>query len=231
MSRNELKDHLSTLDASDLMEKANYEEGDDGVSYEATWVLIGRWREGEDLQFLVDLLESGQSRDRSSGAYYLGEVGPVNGLKAAVTKLADDPLSACRRAFVEYVTYSDDYDEAIASGLASCLCDLHLGVRLEAIRWAARTSDERFEDFSKRVRSGAGSYVPRFPNPSSADFWNEAIARRSVRAIEIICCIRSGMPAAEIAANFPQEDSLIFESLVFREKRTERFAVSKTSAE
>ncbi|MGO8112641.1 hypothetical protein AB9E26_35440, partial [Rhizobium leguminosarum] len=52
-----------------------------------------------------DLLLSESSRDRLRGAQYLAELGQdVEGLNVAATQLADDALSDCRRAFVEYKT-------------------------------------------------------------------------------------------------------------------------------
>lgn len=51
------------------------ESGDGNFSHAAENVLLKRWREGVDIEPLAALLQSEKSRDRSRGAYYLGEIG------------------------------------------------------------------------------------------------------------------------------------------------------------
>jgi hypothetical protein len=196
---------------------------DGDLRYRVEQDLLKRWRLGFDLSFLVELIQSERSRDRLRGAYYLGELGEaIDGLKVSIMPLADDPLSDCRRAFVGYATNLGCYDEAIGAGLAKCLHDLDLYVRVTTIKWAVHVSDEAFEAFSQLVNSGVGSRKPTFRNPLSNDFWNEADLKRAMRGLDIARRIRLKEKIQDIRKDFPEEDSFVLDNLHFSQTRHER---------
>ncbi|MBB4437156.1 MULTISPECIES: hypothetical protein [Rhizobium] len=216
-------DHFDERSTSALMNIIQDKDAGNENRYAATQSVLRRWRQGVDLEFLVDLLLSESSRDRLRGAHYLAELGQeVEGLNVAATQLADDALSDCRRAFVEYTVNSGRYDQTISNALAKCLLDLNLYVRVEVINWAVHISDERFENFSQLVEAGAGWPEFRFPNPLSNDFWNASILKRAVRGLNIIRCIRDGKGIEQIKKDFPEEDSFIFDIVQFSKTRRER---------
>lgn len=204
------------------MQQVNHGSDDAELNYRLGEELIERWRRGSDLEFLVDLLRSEKSGERLLGAYYLGEVGGIDGLKGPAIELADDVLSNCRRAFVDYVRSSGCYDDTIADALAKCLLDLDLYVRVTTMRWAIQTSAETFEPFSRLVESGAGGFEPKFRNPLSNDFLNESSLRRATRGLDIVRRLRDGGKIQEIRQNFPEEDSFVFDNFLFWEARRER---------
>lgn len=196
------------------------------IEYEG--LLLERWRQGVDLRFLVDFLQSEKSHDRLLGAYYLGELGvAVEGLKVAALQLASDALSDCRRAFVGYMTTSGYYDEPIANALAKCLMDLDLYVRIAAIKWAAHASEEIFVDFARLVEAGAGGLNPKFPNPISNSFWSDSSLKRATRGLNIIRFLRSGDEIQKIRTEFSEEDSFVFDSIVFSETSRQRYRLWK----
>ncbi|WP_049732963.1 hypothetical protein [Rhizobium ecuadorense] len=216
---------LSQRSTLDLMSVIHVRDSSHENKYEATESLLKRWRQGIDLGPLVNLLLSESSRDRLRGASYISELGQeVEGLNVAATRLADDALPTCRRAFVEYVENSAYYEQAVAKALAKCLLDTDLYVRSAVIAWASRTSDETFEDFSRMVGTGAGRREPRFRNPLSNDFWNESSLRRAVRGLDIIRRLREGKQIPQIRTDFPGEDSFIFDIVEFSQTRRERLA-------
>jgi len=212
-----MKTDFSTYPTEDLLRMGR--EGDS--IYEAQQCLFKRWRQGVDLQFLVDLLESEITRERSLGAYFLGEADP-HGLTDTVIKLAGDPLPECRRAFVGYMVQSNCYDEAIALGLAECLQDLELYVRVAVIRWAVFTSDERFDDFSRLVESGAGGREFRFTRPAANDFWRESERKRALRPLSIARRLRAEETVEDIRKDTPEEDNFVFDALQFSKHTFER---------
>ncbi|MBB2672936.1 UNVERIFIED_ORG: hypothetical protein GGE44_002498 [Rhizobium esperanzae] len=212
----------STLELLSLIQQRNSSHEN---KYEATQSLLKRWRQGIDLEPLINLLLSENSHDRLRGANYISELGrEVEGLNVAATKLADDALPACRRAFVEYVENSAYYEQAVAKALTKCLLDTDLYVRSAVIGWAIRTSDETFEDFSRMVATGAGRREPRFANPLSNDFWNESSLRPAVRGLDIIRRLREGKQIHQIRTDFPGEDSFIFDIVEFSQTRRDRLA-------
>ncbi|CAH1693025.1 hypothetical protein CHELA1G11_21231 [Hyphomicrobiales bacterium] len=182
MNSMEMSNNLSEISTNELMKVADYKSNPNKDSaYNATEILFKRWRCGVDTEFLVGLLESEKTYERLRGAYYLGELGgAVEGLLSSAVKLADDPLSSCRRAFVGYMITSQAYDEAIARGLAKCLLDFHLPVRLAVIKWAVGTAGKRLEKFSQLVEVRAGAVEPSFRNPLSDEFWSESSRKRAI---------------------------------------------------
>ncbi|WP_157961698.1 hypothetical protein [Acuticoccus kandeliae] len=121
---------------------------------------------------MVALIASEKSGDRLFGAYCLRELGrEVESLTPIVVQLADDIIPDCRRSFVEYVGSAGIYDEPVANGLATCMLDLNLYVRVSVIRWGARTSEERFKDFLRSVQVRSTNQELRFKNPLSNEFW------------------------------------------------------------
>lgn len=206
-----------------LLEMARYEGGRTDIAVESEKILLKRWRVGYNLDFLIELMQSKKSGDRLRGAYYLGELGEaIKELEVPATQFADDPLSDCRRAFVGYMASSGYYDEAIASGLARCLVDLDLYVRVATIQWAVHTTDDRFQEFSRLVESGVDGLEPRFSNPLSNNFWKVAIRNRATRGLNIVCRIRAGHKIKEIREQFIEEDSFVLDNILFSQTRRER---------
>jgi hypothetical protein len=223
-----MTDDISNDPTAILMERTNY-DGDDSdlsdLSYRSTRLLIGRWRQGVDLEFLIDLMRSEKSRDRLRAAYYLVEIGdPIEELKAPATEFASDPLSYCKRAFVAYMTASGYYDKTIAKALERSLAEIDLYVRATAIKWAIQTSDDRFEDFSRLALAGTGRFELKFHNPLANDFWGASLQRRASRALEIIRRLRDGEEIQHIRAELIEEDSFVFDTLVFAKTHQERAA-------
>ncbi|MGO4125849.1 hypothetical protein AB4Z01_15715 [Inquilinus sp. YAF38] len=213
-----MKNDPSEFSAADLVSRIQSagEEDDRDFRYRAGRYLIGRWRQGIDLDPLINLLNSEKSRDRLLGAYYLCELGdPVEDLKIPVLQLADDSISYCRRAFVEFIGSARYYDEPIGIALAECLLDLDLYVRVSVLRWGIAASAEQFELFSRVVEAGAGRRVPRFPNPLSNDYWNESELKRGIRGLNIVRRIRAGEEVSQIRSEFPEEDNFVLDSINF----------------
>lgn len=220
-----MKNDLSEFSAAELLSRiqSDAEEDDRHFTYTAGRHLIDRWRLGVDLGPLVNLLQSEKSGDRLLGAYYLCELAePVEGLKSPVLRLADDSISYCRRAFVEFMANARYYDESIGIALAGCLLDLDLYVRVSVLRWGIGTSAEQLELFSGLVEAGAGGREPRFPNPLSNDYWNESELRRGIRGLNIIRRIRAGEEVPQIRGELPEEDNFVFDSLHFLRTIRER---------
>ncbi|MDT3382539.1 hypothetical protein RNI52_34760 [Labrys neptuniae] len=215
--------NISECSSEDIIKNLIPDGLDGDLRYGAEQSLLKRWRQGVDLSFLVELIQSERTRDRLRGAYYLGELGAaVDSLKTSVTHLADDPLSECRRAFVGYIMNSGYYDEAIGAGLARCLHDLDLYVRVATIKWAVQASDKTFEAFSRLVKSGVGGRKPTFRNPTSNDFWNDANLKRAMRGLDIARRTRSKENIQDIRKEFPEEDSFVLDSLHFSQTHHER---------
>ncbi|MER8785957.1 hypothetical protein [Mesorhizobium sp. M0207] len=212
-----MSEDLSKYSTEELIALARgVAENDDALSYKATGQAIRRWRNGEELEVLVKLLESERSNDRILGSYYLNEVSKkFHVLKTAATELANDTLSACRRAFVVYMTTSGYYDEEVAQPLAKCLLDLDLYVRVATIEWAIRSPQKVFQDFAKRVESGAGGLKPEFSDPLSNEFWNNSSQNRASRGLEIVRRFRSGEEIGLIRRSVVGEDSFTFDIIEF----------------
>ncbi len=165
-----MKNDPSAFSAAELVSRIQSagEDDDSDFIYRSGRYLIGRWRQGLDLEPLIDLLHSEKSGDRTLGAYYLCELAePVEGLKIPVLRLADDSISHCRRAFVEFMASARYYDEPIGIALAGCLLDLDLYVRVSVMEWGIRAPAEQFEPFSGLVEMGTRRRVPKFSNPSA----------------------------------------------------------------
>ncbi|MER8405012.1 MULTISPECIES: hypothetical protein [unclassified Mesorhizobium] len=206
-----------------LMDEARYGDHDHDLSYRAGQELLRRWRRGVDLEFLVGLMQSEKSSDRLRAAYCLGELGEaVEVLKIPATEFASDPLPDCRVAFVNYMSTSGYYDEAIAKALANCLLDLDLYVRTTAIKWAVRTTVDRLQELSRLVLSGTGRFELKFRNPLSNDFWEKAVRERGIRGIEIIRRLRAGEEIQHIRKGVSGEDSFVLDSILFSRTRGER---------
>lgn len=217
---------LSKYSTQELIELArNVAENDPEENHKATEQAIKRWREGIDLDVLVKLMESEKSNDRILGAYYLNEVSmDFLVLKTAATVLSSDTLSACRRAFVVYMSTSGYYDEEVAKPLAKCLVDLDLYVRVATIKWAIRSPQQVFQDFSRRVESGLGGLESEFSNPLSNDFWNRSSQNRAFRGLEIVRRFRSGEEVGLVRRAVVGEDSFTFDSIEFSNTTRERYA-------
>ncbi|MGF6226739.1 hypothetical protein QFZ27_000694 [Inquilinus ginsengisoli] len=174
---------------------------------------------------LINLLRSEKSGDRLLGAYYLCELAePVEGLRIPVLRLAEDSISHCRRAFVEFMGSARYYDETIGIALAACLLDLDLYVRVSVLRWGIWTSTEQFEHFSRLVEAGAGGRESTFSNPLSHDYWKESELRRGIRGLNIVRRIRAGQEVPQIRDEFPEEDNFVFDSINFVRTISERNA-------
>jgi len=195
----------------------------DGV-YEATQELLARWRRGRDLAPLLGLLEAKDSGKRLIGVYYLNEIGgPVEELRCAAVRLADDPISDCRRIFINYISESGFYDESIARALSKALFDLDLYVRLTVIRWGVRASEDQFADLRRWVRAGVGCPEPRLRDTARNDSLREIGRRRGARGLLIIEQIRNGTDVRTIEASVRGEDSFVLDLLEFqRGPRTRR---------
>jgi hypothetical protein len=119
---------------------------------------------------------------------------------------------------------SEAYDEAIARGLAKCLLDFHLPVRLAVIKWAVGTAGERLETFSRLVEVRAGAVEPSFRNPLSDEFWSESSRKRAIRGLDIIRRLRAGEDVEHVRNAVPAEDSHVFDMLLFSKAHRERLS-------
>lgn len=215
-------------DTSDILSEIRNKNSEGDSVYEATQIILKRWRQGIDLETLEALLDSERSSDRIFASYCIAELGQaVDNLEKAILLLSEDAIPDCRKAFVEYIINSGSYDDAISSALCKCLLDLHLGVRVSVMKWAVNTRQEIFSDFSRLVESGAGCQKPKFRNSSSNDFWNKANSRRAIRGLNIARRIRSGEKVLNIRREFPEEDSFVFDSFEFSQTRSERLEKSR----
>jgi hypothetical protein len=219
-----MKKDLSDQSSAILLAQIRSSE-DQAARYNARECLFKRWRQGIDLGFLIDLLQSEKTSDRLAGAYYVGELGEtVEGLNGYVLALADDPLHDCRRAFVIYVCIARLYNRMIAHGLAKCLLDFNLSVRIAVIDWAVTTSEQNLESFFRYVESGAAVEKFRLRDPLVNEFWQEALQRRAIRGLDIIRSLRADKNIDDIMEATSNEDSLIFDRFIFARKRRDRLA-------
>ena len=208
---------LSEYSAETLLEMI-YDDNERGAdfNYEATWNLLGRWQGGTELGPLISLLQSGATRGRVCGCWYVRELaGPIEGLKASVIALADDWLHDGRWTFAYFMINSGFYDQTIATKLAKVLVDYHLVVRQEVIKWAVYTSDERFEDFSKLIESGAGASRYKSFDAVNREFWTASERKRAMRGLEIARRLRDWEAVEDLRTEIPEEDSFVFDSLHF----------------
>lgn len=212
---------LATHATKDLLRMIHDGEGlERSVAYDALWgTVFGRWRQGIDLDLLVELLQSEKSSERQRGAFYLEESNPpADRIADVAIKLADDPIGECRWRFVAYVTTSGLYSDAIAGRLAACLLDTDLYVRARTIFWAAFTDDKKLAHFAGVVLSGASVKTSRFRNPETTVFWRDSEQKRASRGIEIAQRLRAGEPIASIRESVPEEDSFILDQLAFHSR-------------
>lgn len=213
-----MKSELSQHSTDSLLQMISDDVNREGdFSYNAEQCLFKRWRNGIDLPFLIELLESEVTRERTRGAFYLQEAVPRGeGFTESAVRLATDSHPYCRRVFVQYMTNSGLYGEAIAAGLAEGLFDYDLGVRLETINWAVYTTDDRFCDFSRLVEAGTGA--------ASSNPWREFQLKRSIRGLSIARRLRAGESVAEVSKSIPDEDSYIFDYFRRFEKHLKGYA-------
>lgn len=212
-----MKDEISEKSTEELLRMLTDEaDASGGFILDIHECLFKRWRQGKDLVFLVNLLESEKTVERMRGAYFLGEaIPPGEGMMDTVIKLAKDPIGYCRMVFAGYMTTSGLYGEKIAIGLASGLIDLDVNVRVATMNWAVYTSDLRFEDFSRLVEAGTGA--------TDSEFWRGPILERGIRGLNIIRRLRAGEAVEEIRKSTPEEDSFAWDYLQFFEKRLKRY--------
>ncbi len=209
------------MDIDELMRVALDGDAPSRERIDAQDVLIRKWRVGEALEPLIALLESEKTLEREFGAYFLKEImGPVEGLRAAATKLSEDPLSECRRAFVDFMSDSLFYDDQIAKGLFDCLCDRDLGVRYYVILWAVGASNRRFRHFWKFSQSEMDKIDPKLRGADrnkriaeQNEFWKNSHRNRARRGLEIISRLRASVPLECIRADLPGEDDFVYDSL------------------
>ncbi len=212
-----MKIDLSDYSTEDLlrMSRKSTTDGEDW-SYEAQQCLFKRWRNGIDLEYLVGLLESNTIRDRLLGAFFLGESDPRgDAMKEPALKLASDPLSNCRRAFVGYMTNSGLYSEKFAAALAECILDFAIEVRTATINWALYTTDDRFDNFARLVEAGTGT--------TDSATWREPQLKRGLRALGIARRLRNDESVDDIRKSTPEEDSYTFDHFECFKSRTKRY--------
>lgn len=211
---------ISEYSTEDLL-RLSRSEADQDLAYQALWTVFKRWDSGIDTSLLIDFIDTEVIGEKLRGTYFLFEVSPrVDAVKDAVLELADDTLAECRRAFVGYLINSGWYDDAAAKGLVNCIQDFDIRVRQETIDWAILTTDERFEDFSRRVISGASEGV-KLPS-GRANPWTERIMKRGIRALTISRRLRDGESVAQIRKTTPDEDGFTFDHLDVFESHYER---------
>lgn len=217
------KEILASRNTSDILSDIRNKNSAGDHKYEETQILLKRWRQGIDLEFLEELINSEISSDRIFASYCVGELGKaIDNLEKTVLRLSADAIPECRKAFVEYIMNSRSYDEAISSALCRCLLDLHLGVRVSVMKWAVNARQEIFSDFARLVESGMRCQKTNFRKSIGNDFWNEANSRRARRGLDIVHRIRSGEKASTIRTEFPEEDSFVFDSFEFAQTRSKR---------
>ncbi|CAN7661217.1 hypothetical protein [Rhizobium sp. LjRoot254] len=226
-----MKGDFSAYSAETLLAMFREEEASKrSFSYEAGETLLKRWRQGLDLEVLIELLQSKITSDRCTGAYFLREIGgPVDGLRAPVIKLANDELRTCRWSFVYFMLESGYYDEEIAIGLAKCLRDFDLVVRKSVIEWGVYMTDDCFEDFSNKVKSGVGARDSQYSNPENTALWTESDRSRAARGLDIIRRLRNEEPVAAVRKSMSEEDNFVFDSLQFFEKTLKRWIERRKS--
>ena len=199
-------------------------ERDEDFRSKAIWGLVGRWDKGIELEPLIKLLRSKESRNRSIGAWYLRELGrPIDGLREVVIGLADDGLFDCRWSVPYFMLNSSFYDDTIALKLAELLVDNHLVVREEVIRWAVHTTDERFEDFTRLIESGVSARKSNSRDPSFDEYWRASERKRALRGLEIARRLRNWEAAEDIRIDIPEEDSFVFDGLHFSRRIIQRW--------
>ena len=214
------------MDIDELMRVALDGDVPSKERVDAQDVLIRKWRVGEALEPLIALLESEKTLDREFGAYFLREImGPVGGLRAAATKLCEDPLSECRWSFAVYMMDSSFYDDQIAKGLFGCLCDTDLFVRYKTMLWAVAASNSRFRHFWEFSHSEIEKIDPKFRVVKQNEFWKNSDQNRARRGLEIISRLRASVPLERIRADLPGEDDFVYDSLEFSENILRNFVV------
>lgn len=210
-----MTNELQRYSADVLLEMIHdQDERREDFNYEARCNLIKRWQRGVELGPLIKLLQSGASRDRVLGCWYVRELGgPIEGLKVPVIALADDWLHDGRWTFVHFMINSGFYDDTISTKLAKLLVDYHLVVRQEVIKWAMYTTDERFEHCSRFVESGASATKYEFCDPARMEFWAASEHKRAMRGLEIVRRLRDGEAVEDMGTDIIGEDSFVFDSL------------------
>lgn len=208
--------NISDAPTADLINRIISDDSDSDLTYEATWLLIERWRRRVDLDALVGLMQSDKTIERLHAAYTLEELSAnITEIYDSVIKFADDPLPSCRLAFVSYCLNARIYDSSIANAMARCLLDTSLNVRLFSIDWAIRVPDAIFDDFSRRIQGGAGiaDWDADIYDAERIESWRNASLRRSNRALEIARRVRSGEKFHEFRPLLKEEDSFVLDGL------------------
>jgi hypothetical protein len=208
-----MKGDLSARSARDLMQILAFASNlHEDARQEIELTIYQRWRDGIDLEPLIDLLKSETKHDQLNAAFYLIDVVPRHEtILDLATGFAGRRLSYCRKAFVGYITNTGRYNDAIAVGLANCLRDTNTFVRAETINWAVYTTDDRFDDFSLRIKVG--------PDPKGHCF----------RALEVARMLREGERIAAVRRGMSDKDSLVFDYLQIFEKRLMRYVARRRS--
>jgi hypothetical protein len=150
-------------------------------------------------------------------------------LRAPVIKLANDELRTCRWSFVYFLLGAGFYDEEIAIGLAKCLRDFDLVVRTSVIEWGVYMTDDSFEDFSNKVKSGVGARDSQYSNLANTSLWMESDRSRAARGLDITRRLRNEEPVAAIRKTTPEEDNFVFDSLQFSEHLLKRWIKRRKS--
>jgi hypothetical protein len=186
------------------------------LRFDAEIHLLQRWRDGIDLDPLIEMLESSVAKERLDGAYYLIEAVPrCENLIDAATALSIDPLPYCRKAFVGYVTNTGLYGKAIATGLAECLGDSIPIVRAETINWAVYTTDNHFANFSEMINAASDS--------------RGHLSVLGTRALLLARRLREGQRVGDLEDGIAEEDAFIFSYLKIFETRLRRYAERRKS--
>lgn len=203
---------ISRIPTAELIARGASPDCDADLRYEADWELVRRWRVGLDLPHLIALMRSDSISGRSRAAFLVEEVATAHEeLHEPLIGLADDPLADCRRAFVKFVTETRLHDARIAGGLAKCLRDTDLTVRLFSILWAVGASAASFDDVRSLIETEVGRC--ELPRRSAQGEWREHqrllhLARAS-RAVDIARLVRSGESIRDIRSTMTEEDSFV----------------------
>ena len=113
------------------------------------------------------------------------------------------------------------YGETIGVGLAKCLLDVNPYVRLETINWAVYTTDDRFDDFSRRVTGDVLSEGLRFSEDPEL--------KRGSGGLCVVRRLREGESIETIRQSTPGEDGFTFDYLQLFEKRLKRYVERRKS--
>lgn len=207
---------ISRVPTAELIARGAAPDCDADARYEADWELIRRWRAGLDLPHLIALMRSDSTSGRSRAAFLVEEVATAHeALCEAVVRLADDPLADCRRAFVKFVSETRLYNATVAAGLAECLRDTDLTVRLFSILWAIDASAASLDHIRRLIEADVDRCEP--PRTGTQGEWREGRRLvdflRASRALDIAWRVRSGECIRDIGSTVTEEDSFVLVGL------------------